>query len=93
MKLTSIITEAEFAKLAELNVPMPTAGGMPAPGAIAQPGMANPLAAAIQDPQAQAKMQAQQVLDKNNQKKQLQDAIRQKQQELSDLQKQLAQIR
>lgn len=46
-----------------------------------------------QDPQAQQKMMAQQALDRANQKKELQDAIKQKQQELADLQKQLAQIK
>jgi hypothetical protein len=45
------------------------------------------------DPQSQAKMQAQQALDRANQKKQIQDAISQKQKELQELQKQLAQIR
>ena len=45
------------------------------------------------DPQAQRKMQAQQALDKQNQKRAIQDAIRQKQEELNDLRKQLAQIK
>ncbi len=46
-----------------------------------------------QDPQAQQKMMAQQALDRANRKKELQDAIKQKQQELADLQKELAQIK
>lgn len=45
------------------------------------------------DPAAQQKMQAQQALDRQNQKRSIQDAIRQKQEELNDLRKQLAQIR
>lgn len=46
-----------------------------------------------QDPQAQQKMLAQQVLDRANRKKQIQDSIKQKQQELADLQKELATIK
>ncbi len=46
-----------------------------------------------QDPQAQQKMMAQQALDRATRKKDLQDAIKQKQQELADLQKELATIK
>lgn len=45
------------------------------------------------DPAAQQKMMAQQALDRANKKKEIQDAIKAKQQELQDLQKQLAQLR
>jgi hypothetical protein len=45
-----------------------------------------------QDPQAQAKMMAQQALDRQNRKKEIQDQIKAKQSELQDLQRQLAQI-
>jgi phage-related minor tail protein len=87
MKLSAIMSETEFARLQELDAPM--LGATPAAGATTlAPGQ--PAAA---DPQAQAKMQAQQALDRANQKKQIQDAISQKQKELQDLQKQLAQIR
>jgi hypothetical protein len=87
MKLSAIVSETEFARLQELDAPM--LGTTPAAGATTlAPGQQ-----AAVDPQAQAKMQAQQALDKVNQKKQIQDAISQKQKELQDLQKQLAQIR
>ena len=76
MKLSSIINEIEAGWLSELDVPMPTA---PAPGATP-----------VTDPQAQAKLQAQQVKQLADQKKQIQDAIRRKQQEIQDLQKQLS---
>lgn len=45
------------------------------------------------DPQAQAKMIAQQALDRANKKKEIQELIKNKQEELSDLQKQLASIK
>lgn len=45
------------------------------------------------DPAAQQKMMAQQALDRANKKKELQDAIKAKQQELQELQKQLATLR
>ena len=61
--------------------------------ALAQPGVA-PAAApgaaqATQDPNAAAKMQAQQALDRQNQKKELQTAIKQTQDQIVQLQKQL----
>lgn len=89
MKLFNIVSETEFTRLSELDAPM--LGATPAPSAGATtlaPGQQM-----AQDPQAQAKMMAQQALDKMNQKKQIQDAIKQKQEELADLQKQLAQIK
>jgi hypothetical protein len=46
-----------------------------------------------QDPAAQAKMQAQQALDRANRKKQIQDQITQTQKQLQDLQKELASIK
>jgi hypothetical protein len=85
MRLFNILSEFEISRLSELDVPMP--------GAAATPGAAPGAVQATQDPQAAAKMQAQQALDRMNQKKQIQDAIKQKQQELQDLQKQLAQIK
>ena len=45
------------------------------------------------DPQAQAKMMAQQALDRANKKKEVQELIKAKQEELADLQKQLAAIK
>ena len=87
MKLSSIVSETEFARLQELDTPM--LGAAPAPGATTiAPGQQ-----VAQDPAAQAKMQAQQAMDRMNRKKEIQDAIKQKQQELQDLQKQLAQIK
>jgi phage-related minor tail protein len=87
MKLSAIVSETEFARLQELDAPM--LGAAPAAGATTMaPGQQ-----VAADPQAQAKMQAQQALDRANQKKQIQDAISQKQKELQDLQKQLAQIK
>lgn len=90
MKLSSIINEIEASRLMELDVPMPAATTSAAPG----------IAGATGDPQAAAKMQAQQALDRAKQKKQLQDAIKQKQlditnaqKELADMQKQLATIK
>jgi hypothetical protein len=44
------------------------------------------------DPAAQAKLMAQQALDRANKKKEIQDTIKAKQKELQDLQKQLAAI-
>jgi phage-related minor tail protein len=87
MKLSAIVSETEFARLQELDAPM--LGATPPAGATTMaPGQQ-----VAANPQAQAKMQAQQALDRVNQKKQIQDAISQKQKELQDLQKQLAQIR
>lgn len=45
------------------------------------------------DPAAQAKMMAQQAIDRANKKKEIQDQISQKQKELADLQKQLALVK
>ena len=103
MKFFDIFTEHEFTKISELApVTAPPAPGM-APTAAPAPGAApaaNPAVAATQDPQAQAKMLAQQALDRANQKKQLDAQIKQKQQdivaaqkELQDLQKQMAAIK
>jgi hypothetical protein len=87
MKLSSIVSETEFARLQELDAPM--LGAAPTAGATTMaPGQ--PVA---QDPAAQAKMQAQQALDRANRKKQIQDQITQTQKQLQDLQKQLAQIK
>jgi len=54
---------------------------------------AAPTMGAATDPATQQKMLAQQALDRQNQKKQIQDAIKQKQDELADLNKQLAAIK
>lgn len=93
MKLSNIISEREFARLAELDAPAPgaqTIGAPPAPAAGAQ--TLKPGQQVQQDPQAQAKMMAQQALDKQNQRKQLQDQIKAKQQELVDAQKALQEL-
>jgi hypothetical protein len=87
MKLSSIVSEMEFARLQELDTPM--LGVASAAGATTMaPGQQ-----VSQDPAAQAKMMAQQALDRANQKKQIQDQIKQTQEQLADLQKQLAAIR
>ena len=104
MKLSNIVSEREFSRLSELDVPAPgapgasTIGAAPAPAAGAQ--TMKPGQPVQQDPNAQAKMMAQQALDRQNQRKQLQDQIKQKQQEiidaqkaLQDMQKQLATIK
>ena len=77
-------------RISELTVAPATSGMPAAPGSAPA---ANPAVGATGDPQAQAKMMAQQALDRANRKKQVQDAIKQKQQELADLQKELAQIK
>jgi len=87
MKFFNIVSESEFARIRELA---PTTLGA-SPGAMPPPP--GGALAATGDPQAQAKMQAQQVMDRANQKKQLQDQIVQTQKQLQDLQKQLAQLR
>lgn len=91
MKLTSIISERELSELEIGLTPSPATGMNPAP----KPGTTTlaPGQQVQQDPQAQQKMMAQQALDRANRKKELQDAIKQKQQELADLQKQLASVR
>lgn len=86
MKLSTIVSETEFTRLSEL-VP-PTAGVAPVAGTTMAPTQTM-----AQDPAAQAKMQAQQALDRANRKKQIQDQIKQTQQQLIDLQKQLATIK
>jgi hypothetical protein len=88
MKLSAIVSETEFARLQELDAPM--LGAAPtAPGA----NTLTPGQTVGQDPAAQAKMQAQQALDRANRKKQIQDQIVQTQKQLQDLQKQLATLR
>jgi hypothetical protein len=87
MKLSSIVSETEFARLWELDAPM--LGATPTAGATTMaPGQQ-----VAQDPAAQAKMQAQQALDRANRKKQIQDQIKQTQEQLANLQKELASIR
>lgn len=101
MRLSSIVSEMEFTRLRELDAPTPgtpTIGAPPVPAAGAQ--TLKPGQPITQDPASQAKMMAQQALDKQNQKKQVQDQIKGKQEEivnaqkaLQELQKQLATIR
>ena len=87
MKLSAIVSEMEFTRLRELDAPM--LGATPATGATTMaPGQQ-----VAQDPAAQAKMQAQQALDRANRKKQIQDQITQTQKQLQDLQKELASIK
>lgn len=92
MKLSAI---AEWDSSLRELVP-PSTGAAPAPGAPAGPAGATTLKpgqSIQQDPAAMAKMAAQQALDKQTQKKELQDQIKQKQEELADLNKQLAAIK
>ena len=93
MRLSSIATENDFSRLREL-APTMGAGTTPAaafaaPSSSPAPGVAQ----ATQDPQANAKMLAQQALDRANQKKQIQNQISATQKQLQDLQKQLAALR
>jgi hypothetical protein len=69
-------------------LPPPGAGAATPPPTV--PGQTQNVAT---DPQAQAKMMAQQAVDLQNRKKELQDQIKAKQQELMDLQKELASIK
>jgi hypothetical protein len=99
MRLQNIVTEAEATKLMELDAPMlgaaptgaqvqPASGPQqttPPPAGTPQPSAAKPQ----QDPQAAAKMQAQQALDRLNQKKQLEDDIKQTHEQITQLQKSL----
>ena len=90
MRFQDVSSEIDFLQVKELTTPTPTSttnttttgATTMAPGQTVQA-----------DPQAQAKMQAQQALDRQNRKKEVQDLIRQKQEELADLQKQLAAIK
>jgi hypothetical protein len=93
MKLSNIVSETEFRRVSELaptnsmtqaNIPSPTSN---------QPITTAPGQQAQQNPQAQAKMMAQQALDRNNRKKQIQDQIKQTQEQLATLQKELATIK
>ena len=89
MRFQDVANEGDYLKIRELA---PTMAPTPAPAA----GGATTLAPGQQvanDPAAQAKMMAQQALDKANQRKQLQDQIKQTQAQLVDLQKQLAAIK
>jgi hypothetical protein len=88
MKFSNIVSEAEFARISELTPPPAIAPAVPGTAPAA-----NPAAAATGDPQAQAKMIAQQALDRANRKKQIQDQIRSTQEQLAALQKELATLR
>ena len=89
MRLESVLSESEFRRISELDV-NPLASTTPA--ATGSTTMA-PDQQVQQDPAAQAKMQAQQALDRANRKKDLQDQIRQTQKQLQDLQKELASLK
>ena len=71
----------------------PATGAAPTQAPVAGANTLAPGQQIQQDPQAQAKMLAQQALDRQNQKKQIQDEIKQTQDHLADLQKQLAAIK
>lgn len=81
---------SEFYLDRELTDALPPAGMAPAAPPPTVPGQTQNVAT---DPQAQAKMMAQQAVDMQNKKKELQDQIKAKQQEIMDLQKQLASIK
>ena len=90
MRFQDVSPEIDFLQVKELTTPTPTStvnttttgAQTMAPGQTVQ-----------QDPAAQQKMMAQQALDRQNRKKEVQDLIKQKQEELADLQKQLAAIK
>jgi hypothetical protein len=88
MKFTDIISERE---VRELTSPMAGTAATTAPAAGATT-MA-PKQQVQQDPAAQAKMMAQQALDRADRKKQIQDQIKQTQEQLAALQKELATIK
>lgn len=90
MKLSSIVSEQEFVRLRELTPPM---AGIAAPAPAAGATILAPGQQIAQDPTAQAKMAAQQAVDRQNRKKQIQDQIVQTQKQLQDLQKQLALVK
>ena len=84
-------------KLSEFYLDKELTDALPPPGAGVQqpppptvPGQTQNVAT---DPQAQAKMMAQQAVDLQKRKKEIQDQIKAKQQELMDLQKELASIK
>ena len=81
---------SEFYLDRERTDALPPAGMAPATPPPTVPGQTQNVAT---DPQAQAKMMAQQAVDMQNKKKELQDQIKAKQQEIMDLQKQLASIK
>ena len=93
MRFQDVAFEGDFLKIRELA---PTiAGAAPAPGAAPATGATTmaPGQQVQQDPAAQAKMLAQQALDRQNRKKQIQDQIKQTQEQLAALQKELATLK
>lgn len=84
MKLSNIINEIEAGYLSELDIQIPANPAAPAPTAGAAP---------MNDPQAQAKMQAAQMKQMADRKKQIQDTIKQKQVEIQQLQKELSMLK
>jgi hypothetical protein len=92
MKFADFLQENEF-RVLELDAPAPPAtGAAPTPAPSGSQTMA-PGQQVQNDPAAMAKMMAQQALDKQKQKKEIQDQIAQTQKQLQDLQKQLAAIK
>lgn len=91
-KYADILSEAPIG-VATAPGAAPTMGAAPATTTPTGAPGAAPTMGAATDPATQQKMLAQQALDRQNQKKQIQDAIRQKQEELADLNKQLAAIK
>ena len=97
MKFIDIFNEGELTNISEYSatasqtqIPSPT-GAVPVTSA----GTTTlaPTQQVQQDPAAQAKMMAQQALDRQNRKKSIQDQIKQTQEQLAALQKELATIR
>ena len=78
----------------QLDELLPTIGAVaPAAGQVAQPAaVGTQPAAGLATGQMDPAQAAQAAKERNEQKKQIQDAIKMKQKELSDLQKQLAQL-
>jgi hypothetical protein len=82
MKLRDIAHEDKFVDISEIgDMPM-----MPATGATLAPG-------GTTDPQAAAKAQAMAVKQMQDRKQDIQDAIKAKQAEIVDLQRELAELR
>lgn len=86
MRFQDLANESDFLKIKELA---PTIAPGTTPGATTMA----PTQQVSNDPNAQAKMMAQQALDRQNRKKDIQDQIKQKQEEIANLQKELAALR
>jgi hypothetical protein len=90
MRFKDVAFEGDFLKIRELAPAVNVAGAAPAPTGATTMAPGQQVQA---DPAAQAKMQAQQALDRQNRKKQIQDQIKQTQEQLASLQKELATLR